>query len=94
MKSSTITFNYTTKTGKTAGQTKTRKVFVMQDNGTQISGFDLNLLPWYEKIILPIQMRNHKVTSGPTNGQGHIKGYNKLKKAWRNFDKSGMTFTD
>lgn len=85
-----ITFNYTTKTGKTKGQTKTRKLFVMQDNGYQVAGFDLNLLSPLEQILVPLKYKNHKVTSGPTGG--HLKGYNKYKKAWRNFDKVDMKF--
>lgn len=90
MKSATIKFNYTTKTGKTKGQTRERKIFVMEDNGTQISGFDLTLLSPFERIQLPFKYRKHKVTSGPTGG--HLKGYNKYKKAWRKFDKVDMMF--
>ena len=90
MKSTTLTFAYTTKSGKTAGQTKLRKLFVMSDNGYQASGIDLNLLSPLERITVPIKYRNHHVTAG-SSGK-NLPGYNKIKKAWRKFDKIDMMF--
>lgn len=80
-------FDYNSK-----GETKTRNVFVLNENDSYIHGLDFGYLTTDEQSDVLEKLKEHKVKDIAPRGQAEpIEGYNKdWNKAWRCFKKSSI----
>lgn len=80
-------FDYNSK-----GETKTRNVFVLNENDSYIHGLDFGYLTEEEQSDVLEKLKEHKVKDIAPRGQAEpIEGYNKdWNKAWRCFKKSSI----
>lgn len=77
---------------RSKGKTKTRNVFVLNENDSYIHGLDFDYLTADEQSDVLEKLKEHKVKDIAPWGQAEpIEGYNKdWNKAWRCFKKSSI----